>query len=72
MVGEDFVGGGRVPRLDHAVVPGDHDERNPGGMESVECFEHGGISPGLGLDDIEEVACVDEDVGFLLDDHIYR
>jgi len=38
----------------------------------VECFEHGGIRPGLGLDDIEEVTCVDEHVGFLVDDLIYR
>ncbi len=28
--------------------------------------------PGLGFDDIEEVACMDEDVGFLVDDLIYR
>jgi len=41
-------------------------------MPSVERFEHGRISPGLWLDGVEEVACVDEDVGFLLDDLIYR
>ena len=33
-------------------------------MEAVKCFGHGGICPGHGLDDIEEIACVDEDVGF--------
>ena len=41
-------------------------------MEPVECFEYGRIGPGLGFDDIEEVACMDEDIGFLLDDDIYR
>jgi hypothetical protein len=35
-------------------------------MEPVECFEHDGIGPGLGLDDIEEVVCVDEHLGFFL------
>ena len=30
------------------------------------------IGPGLGFDDIEEVACMDEHVGFLVDDLIYR
>ena len=58
--------------MSHAVVPGDHDERDTSGVETVECFERRGISPSLGLDDIEEVACVDEHVGFLLDDLIYR
>ena len=38
----------------------------------VECFEHGGIYPGPELDDIKEVACVDEDVDFLVYDLIYR
>ena len=37
----------------------------PGSMEAVERFENGCIGPGLGFDDIKEVACVDEDVGFL-------
>ena len=41
-------------------------------MKAVEYFEHGGIGPGLGLDGIEEVACMDEDVGFLLYDLINR
>jgi len=41
-------------------------------MEPVEGFEHGGIGPGLGLDGIEEVAGVDDDVGFLVDNLIYR
>ena len=41
-------------------------------MEAVECFGHGGIGPGHGLNDIEEIACVNEDVGFLADDLIYR
>ena len=40
-------------------------------MEPVERFEHRGIGPGLGLDDIEEVACMDEDVRFLFYDLIY-
>jgi len=39
-------------------------------MEAVECFEDCCICPGHGLDDIEEIACVDEDVGFLADDLI--
>jgi hypothetical protein len=39
-----------------------------GSMEAVECFEHGCIGPGLGLDGIEEVAGMDEHVGFLNDD----
>ena len=39
-------------------------------LEAVECFGHGGIGPGHGLDDIEEIACVNEDVGFLADDLI--
>jgi hypothetical protein len=43
-----------------------------GSGELVDCFEHGRIGPGLGLDGIEEVACMDEDVGFLLYDLIYR
>jgi len=30
------------------------------------------VGPGPGFDDIEEVACMDEDVGFLADDLIYR
>jgi len=51
--------------LDHAVVPGDHDKRNTGSVEPVECFEHGCICPGPGFDNIEEVACMDEDIGFL-------
>jgi len=41
-------------------------------VEPVECFGYGGICPGLGLDGIEEVARVDEDVWFLLYDLIYR
>ena len=31
-----------------------------------------GIGPGLGLDGIEEVTCVDEDIGFLSDYYIDR
>ena len=41
-------------------------------VEPVEWFGYGGICPGFGLDGIEEVACVDEDVWFLLYDLIYR
>ena len=41
-------------------------------MGAVEGFGHYGIGTGLGFDDIEEVACIDEDVGFLLDHLIYR
>ena len=41
VVGEDFEGRGGVPGLDHAVVPGDHDERDPCGVEPFERFEHG-------------------------------
>ena len=41
-------------------------------VEPVEWFRYGGICPGLGFDGIEEVACVDEDVWFLLYDLIYR
>jgi len=48
------------------------DERYSGGVDAVERFEYGGIGPGPGLDDIEEAACVDERVGFLLDDLIYH
>jgi hypothetical protein len=33
-------------------------------MEAAECFEHGCLGPGPGLDGIEEVNCVDEEVGF--------
>ena len=40
--------------------------------ETVEGFEHRDIRPGLGLDGIEEVACMDEHIGFLLYDLIYR
>jgi predicted nucleic acid-binding protein len=40
-------------------------------METVEYFEHRGISPDLGFDNIEEVAGVGEDIGFLADDLIY-
>jgi hypothetical protein len=35
-----------------------------GGVEAAECFEHGRIGPGPGLDGIEEVAGVDEHAGF--------
>jgi len=63
---------GRVPGLDHAVVPGDHHERDLRRVQPFERFEHGGIGPGLGLHGIEEVACVDEDVGVLPDYYIYR
>jgi hypothetical protein len=31
-------------------------------VEPFERFEHGGVGPGLGLDRIEEVARVDEDI----------
>ena len=41
-------------------------------MEPVERFEYRGIGPGLGLNDIEEVAFMDEHVGFLFYDLIYR
>jgi len=41
-------------------------------MEAVERLEHRRIRPGLGLDSIEEVVCMDEDLGFLLYDLIYR
>ena len=41
-------------------------------VEAVECFEYGRISPGLGFDYIEEIACMDEHVRFLLDDLILR
>jgi len=54
------------------VVPGKHDERDAGLVEPVECFEYGYVSPGSGFDDIEEVACMDKDIGFLVDDLIYR
>jgi len=60
------------PHLDHAVVPRNHDKRYPGSMEPIERFEHGCIGPGLGLDGIEEVARMDEHVGFLLYDLIYH
>jgi hypothetical protein len=43
-----------------------------GSGELVDCFEHGRIRPGLGFNDIEEVARMDESVEFLLDDLIYR
>jgi hypothetical protein len=35
-------------------------------------FGHGRIGPGPGFDGIEEVTCVDQGIGFLLDDLIYR
>ena len=41
-------------------------------MEPIERFEHGRICTGLGLDSIEEVARMDEHIGFLLYDLIYR
>jgi len=72
MVGQDFVRRCRVPRLDHAVVPGNHDERDAGSQEPIERFEYRGIGPGFRFDDIKEVACVDEHVGFLVDNLIYR
>jgi len=40
--------------------------------EPVERFENGCIGAGLGLDDIEEVACVEEDVRFFPDNCIDR
>ncbi|GEM_PF-4827018 len=43
-----------------------------GSVEPVEHFEHRRIGLGPGLDDIEEVTCMDELVGILLDDLIYR
>ena len=44
----------------------------PGGVKPVERLKHCGISPGLGFDGIEEVARMDEHVGFLFDDYIDR
>ena len=72
MIRKDFVGRCRVPRLDHAVVSGNHDERDAGSLDAVERFEYGSIRPGLGLDGIEEVTRMDEHIGFLVDDLIYR
>ena len=40
------------------------------GVEAVKCFEHSSIGPGLGLDGIEEVTCLDKDVGFLFENRI--
>jgi hypothetical protein len=39
---------------------------------AVDGFEHGGIRPGPGFDYIEEVAGMDEDNWFLVDDIISR
>jgi len=59
------------PRLDHAVVSGDHNEWYPGSMKPVERFELCRVGPGLGFNNIEEVACMDEHVGFFFDNCIY-
>jgi len=48
----------------------DAHERDASRVEAVECFEHGCVCPGPGLDDIEEVARVDEHVGFFFDNCI--
>jgi len=72
VVGEDFKRRGGVPGLRHAVVPGDDDERDAGRVEPFERFEHGRVGPGLGLDRIEEVARVDEDIGLVPDNLIDR
>jgi len=68
---EHRVGRGRVPGLDHAVVPGNHHERDAGRVEPFECFEHGRVGFCLRLYGIEEVARVDEDIRLLFDDRIY-
>jgi hypothetical protein len=41
-------------------------------MKPVEGFEHGRVGPGLGLDDIEEVAGMDKHVGLMAYDLIYH
>src|SRR5665647_121399 len=72
MIRKDFVRRCRVTGLDHAVVPGYYDEWDPGCVELVECFKHRCIGPGLGFYHIKEIASMDEHVGFLLYDLIYR
>ena len=71
VVVEDRVGRGRVPGLDHAVVPGDHHERDPGRVEPFERFEHRCVCLRLRLYRIEEVAGMDEDIRFFFDDRIH-
>jgi hypothetical protein len=44
----------------------------PRRMKPAECFEHGRAGPGPGFYNIEEVTCMDEYVGLLLDNLIYR
>jgi len=51
-----------LPGPDHAVVHGNYDERDPRSVELVECFSYGYVGPGPG--DIQEVVCVDDDLGF--------
>jgi len=71
VVVEDRVGRGRVPGLDHAMVPGNHNERDAGRVELFERFEHCRVGFCLRLHRIEEISGVDEDVGFLVDDRIH-
>jgi len=71
VVVEDRVGRGRVPGLDHAVVPGDHHNQDASLMEPFERFEHCCIRLRLRLHRVEEIACMDKDVGFLFYNLIY-
>lgn len=71
VVREDFEGGGGVPGLGHAVVAGYDDERDSCLAETFECFQDGCVGFGFWFDGIEEVAGVDEGVGFEVDDVVY-
>jgi hypothetical protein len=53
------------------VVAGDDDERDSCCVESFEGFENGRVGFGLRFHHIEEVAGVDQGVGFLLNNTIH-
>jgi hypothetical protein len=48
-----------------SVVPGNYHERDAGRIQPSGRFGHFRAGPGLGLNRIKKVACVDEHVGLL-------